>query len=98
MHLLNFVNAIFDIAKYNDVDYGVAKDMFMANIRNSVDSTLPHYDGANQIDYDALLEHIGELEESTIEFHEVVGEHYHEIVSLRASDDFDAATDLVNPD
>lgn len=52
MELKDFVNAILDIAKANDVSWDVGADMLLANIRNCGDETLPYYPGA-YLDYAA---------------------------------------------
>lgn len=53
MELKDFVNEIIDIAKTNNVSWDVGADMFLANIRNCGDETLPYYPGA-YLDYPAL--------------------------------------------
>lgn len=53
MNLNTYVNEILDIATANDVSWDVGADMFLANIRNSGDETLPYYPGAFS-DYAAL--------------------------------------------
>lgn len=53
MNLNTYVNEIMDIATANDVSWDVGADMFLANVRNSGDETLPHYPGAF-VDYAAL--------------------------------------------
>lgn len=53
MNLNTYVNEILDIATANDVSWDVGADMFLANIRNCGDETLPHYSGA-YVDYVAI--------------------------------------------
>lgn len=53
MNLNTYVNEILDIATANDVSWDVGADMFLANIRNCGDETLPHYPGA-YVDYVAI--------------------------------------------
>ena len=55
-HLYEYVNEIMDIAAVNHAEPQNAKDMFLANIRNAGDPTLPHYRGAGDVDYAALVE------------------------------------------
>lgn len=54
MKLINYKNEIRAIARANDVDIGVARDMFLANVRNAGNKGLPYYAGADAVDYVAL--------------------------------------------
>lgn len=54
MKLINYKKEIIAISKANDVSWDVARDMFLANIRNAGDPALPHYPGADEVDYKAL--------------------------------------------
>ena len=83
MKLHIFVNEIFDIAHANDVSWDVGKDMFLANIRNEGMGALPHYVGADQVDFAALKPALAELADSGEDFGEVVREAYDEVVALR---------------
>lgn len=60
MELKDFVNEIIDIAKANGVSWDVGADMFLANIRNSGDESLPHYPGAF-VDYPVLKPELGAM-------------------------------------
>ena len=75
MYNLNtYKNEITAISKANgNVDIGVATDMFLANIHNSGQPELPHYAGADQIDYLTLQPHLGELVDGKAEFLEEWG-------------------------
>lgn len=84
MHLYDYVNDIWDIAHANNVDVGVGKDMFIANIRNAGDPTLPHYAGADNVDYAGLQAYLPELIESGEEYDKIVSANYTEIVAARA--------------
>lgn len=53
MELKKYVNEIIDIAKANNMSWDVGADMFLANVRNCGDESLPHYPGAF-VDYSAL--------------------------------------------
>lgn len=50
MNLKNYTMEIFDIAKENNADIGVGKDMFLANLEHRKAS----YPGADHLDYAAL--------------------------------------------
>lgn len=54
MKLVNYTWEIYDIAKKQDKDIGVARDMFIANMENAGDETLPYYEGAEGINFEAL--------------------------------------------
>lgn len=54
MKLIDYKNEIIAIAKANDMPWDVGRDMFLANIRNAGDDSLPHYAGADDVDYLAL--------------------------------------------
>ena len=53
MNLMDYKEEIIAIARENDVAWDVARDMFLANIRNVGDDSLPYYEGAD-VDYFAL--------------------------------------------
>lgn len=94
MHLLDFVNDIFDIAAVNDVDWGVAKDMFIANIHNCQTPNATYYAGA-KVDFVNLISHEAELLDSTMQFNAVVSAHYVEICELRKDGKRDEVMALV---
>lgn len=54
MKLVDYTWEIYEIAKKQDKDIGVARDMFIANMENAGDETLPYYEGADDVDYIAL--------------------------------------------
>lgn len=54
MKLITCKKEIVSIAKANDVPWDVARDMFLANVRNAGNPGLPHYPGADEVDYAAL--------------------------------------------
>ena len=60
-HLYEYINEIMDIASVNHAEPQNAKDMFLANVRNAGDPTLPHYRGAGDVDYAALAEDLPRL-------------------------------------
>ena len=95
MDIKQYLNEIWDIAHENDVDIGVGKDMFLANVRNANDKSLPHYAGADHVDYAALLPHYKELEDSVNEYNAAVLEHYNAIVELRKDGKRDEAVALL---
>lgn len=99
MHLLDFVNEIFDIAVANDVDVGVGKDMFIANIRTFAENLgdeIP-YHGADHLDYKALAEHYNELytDEELRKYNDKVKKFYFDICQLRQDGKRDAVHGLL---
>lgn len=54
MKLITYKKEIIAIAKANDKPWDVARDMFLANVRNAGNGELPHYPGADEVDYAAL--------------------------------------------
>lgn len=55
MKLIQYKKEIIEIAKANNVAWDVARDMFLANVRNAGMPELPYYEGAD-VDYAALRE------------------------------------------
>lgn len=94
MRLTDYVNHIFDIAHENDVDVGVAKDMFMANVQAGNKDHLYH--GADQVDYDALKPHYEELANSQDEYNNAVRENFFRIVKLREDGKYEDVVNLLN--
>ncbi len=92
--LYNYTNQILDIAKANNVDTGVGMDMFLADIRNYPDKCLPFYEGAKDVDWDALKQELTDLESSKNEFSVFVRENYDKIVALRKAGQFDAVLEM----
>lgn len=87
MELKKYVNEIIDIAEANDVPLDVGKDMFLVNIRNCGDETLPHYPGAF-VDYPKLkleLEAMSDVEvaEMSNDFDYWYRAHMDEIIRAR---------------
>ena len=74
---------ILDIAKAEHMSMDVAVNMFLANVKNAGDSSLPHYKGADHVDYAALKPHVKELEESWPAFRETFEKYQKEIIALR---------------
>lgn len=93
MHLLDYVNEIWDIAVENQVGIDVAKDMFLTNISNIRDgfTTEVSYLGAD-IDYKVLVPHHDELYNKKVlrEYNETVKKFYSEIAQLRKDGKRDA--------
>ena len=54
LNLMNYKDEIVAMAKVNDVSWADARDMFLANIRNAGDASLPHYPGADGVDWAGL--------------------------------------------
>ena len=49
MKLHTYINEILDIAKAEHMSMDVAVNMFLANVKNAGDSSLPHYKGADHV-------------------------------------------------
>ena len=79
MKLHSYINEILDIAKAEHMSMDVAVNMFLANVKNAGDSSLPHYKGADHVDYAALKP----LEESWPAFRETFEKYQKEIIALR---------------
>lgn len=54
LNLIDYKNEIVAIAKANDAAWDVARDMFLANVRNAGQDTLPYYEGADGVDWEGL--------------------------------------------
>lgn len=54
MKLITYKDEIRAISRANNVSWDVARDMFLANVRNAGTEGAPHYSGADQVDYKAL--------------------------------------------
>ncbi len=93
-NLKNYTNEIFDIAGANNVDTGVGMDMFLADIGNYPDKCLPFYEGAKDVDWNALKQDLADLESSKTEFSAFVRENYDKIVALRKAGQFDAVLEM----
>lgn len=61
MKLITYKEEIRAISRENNVSWDVARDMFLANIRNEGVEGAPHYAGADQVDYKALQGQLPEL-------------------------------------
>ena len=61
MKLIDYKKEIIEIAKANGMAWDVARDMFLANVRNAGNPELPHYAGADEVDYKALQAETPEL-------------------------------------
>lgn len=61
MKLITYKDEIRAISRANNVSWDVARDMFLANIRNAGIEGAPHYAGADEVDYKALQAELPEL-------------------------------------
>ena len=92
MKLTDYAWEIFDIAKEQDKDIGVGRDMFVANLENAGVEGAPHYAGADGLDYAALK---GEWEAMTAQeqgeakeaFTALTREHYQALTACRREGD-----------
>lgn len=76
MRIHDYVKEIWDIAHVQNKDVGVAKDMFMANVKLGEDK----YAGA-KVDFAALKDHYDEFLDSEEDYGVKSHEHYWEIVA-----------------
>lgn len=95
MHLLDFVNEIWDIAEYYNTDTNLALTMFLANIRNMEVDLTPIYKGAD-VDYSALMKHYKTLtdRETFLEYQRKEKMFHGEIAQLRKDGKRDAVSYL----
>lgn len=92
MKLTDYTWEIFDIAKEQDKDIGVARDMFVANLENAGVEGAPHYAGADSLDYTALGKEWGAMSaeeqwEAKEAFTALTREHYQELTACRREGD-----------
>lgn len=95
MKLHTYINEILDIAKAEHMSMDVAVNMFLANVKNAGDSSLPHYKGADHVDYAALKPHVDELAGSAQQFVEDYRANQSEIIRLRKEGKYDEVTALM---
>ena len=94
-HLYEYINEIMDIAAVNHAEPQNAKDMFLANIRNAGDPTLPHYRGAGNVDYAALAEDLPRLTKEGAALTQALFDHYKALVELRRAGRYAEAVELM---
>ena len=98
MYLHEFTNEIIDIGSKNGMSWHEGAAMFLSNIKGV---TIPdgqpkcHYDGAEQVDYAALVPHLKELQASAEGFVEDYKAHQSEIIRLRKAGDHEGVKDLM---
>lgn len=98
MYLHEFTNEIIDIGSKNGMSWHEGAAMFLSNIKGVTipdDQPKCHYDGAEQVDYAALVPHLKELQASAEGFVEDYKAHTTEIVSLRKAGDYEGVKDLM---
>lgn len=61
MKLITYKDEIRAISRANNVSWDVARDMFLANVRNAGIEGAPHYTGADEVDYMAIQTELPEL-------------------------------------
>lgn len=94
-HLYEYINEIMDIASVNHAEPQNAKDMFLANVRNAGDPTLPHYRGAWNVDYAALAEDLPRLTKEGAALTPALFDHYKALVELRRAGRYAEAVELM---
>lgn len=94
-HLYEYINEIMDIAAVNHVEPQNAKDMFLANVRNAGDPTLPRYRGAGNVDYAALAEDLPRLTREGAALTQALFDHYKALVELHRAGRYAEAVELM---
>ena len=94
-HLYEYINEIMDIAAVNHMEPQNAKDMFLANVRNAGDPTLPHYRGAGDVDYAALAEDLPRLTNEGAALTQALFDHYKALVELHRAGRYAEAVELM---
>ena len=95
MKLHRYVNEIINIGTENGMGWHEGASMFLANIRNAGDPSLPHYAGAESVDYIGLKAHVDELAGSAQQFVEDYRANQSEIIRLRKEGKYDEVTALM---
>lgn len=94
-HLYEYINEIMDIATANHAEPQNAKDMFLANVRNAGDPTLPHYRGAWDVDYAALAEDLPRLTNEGAALTQAVFDNYKALAELHRAGRYAEAVELM---
>ena len=98
MYLHEFTNEIIDIGSANGMGWHEGAAMFLSNIRAC---TVPegeekcHYAGADQVDYQALVPYLEDLQNSAEGFVSDYQAHTTEIVALRKAGDYEGVKALM---
>lgn len=95
MKLHSYVNEIISIGTENGMGWHEGAAMFLANVRNAGDPSLPHYAGAESVDYIGLKPHVDELAGSAQRFVEDYRANQSEIIRLRKEGKYDEVTALM---
>lgn len=95
MKLTDYAWDIYDIAKANDKDVGVGRDMFIANMENAGQEGLPYYKGAESVDFVALGKEWSamtaeERHDQKTMYNEVTRAHYADLTQCRRNGDREA--------
>ena len=94
-HLYEYINEIMDIAAVNHMEPQNAKDMFLANVRNAGDPTLPRYRGAGNVDYAALAEDLPRLTQEGAALTQALFGCYAALVELHRAGRYAEAVELM---
>ena len=94
-HLYEYIYEIMDFDSVNHAEPQNAKDMFLANVRNAGDPTLPHYRGAGNVDYAALAEDLPRLTNEGAALTQALFDHYKALVELRRAGRYAEAVELM---
>ena len=95
MKLHSYTNEIINIGTENGMGWHEGASMFLANVRNAGDKSLPHYAGAESVDYIGLKAHVDELAGSAQQFVEDYRANQSEIIRLRREGKYDEVTALM---
>ena len=97
MKIKNYVWDIFEIGNKNDVDIGVALDMFLTNCEEGFSK----YEGADDVDYQALKKEwtaMTDTEKSALknEYHKITDDNYAELTAARREKDKEKFESILN--
>ena len=68
-NLCDYRFEIISIARVNDVAWDVARDMFLANVRNAGSGMYPQYAGADEVNYKELASEVPVI--GTVEYRDM---------------------------
>ena len=88
MDIKKYIWEIFDFGNKNNVDIGVARDMFLTNC----ESGFAKYEGADNVDYQALGKEwnaLTDTEKAAVknEYHKITDDNYAELTAARREKD-----------
>jgi hypothetical protein len=92
MKLHAFVNEILDIGKENKVDYDVATNMFLNNIKDVNDPSDQYkYHGADRMNYLSLKPLLEQFEDEKNDFYAAFAKNREKVMEARNNGDYEGA-------